>query len=207
MRQVDHRAHGGDEFVDLTFRDHQRRRDLQHHIIIAANLREHVFVAKQAHDQDLAEHGGMNAAEGLERQAQAHVLRRLKLDAREHARAAHRFHHLVRRQRFRKAAAQFVAQGFGALAEPLLLQHVEGCQAGAHRQAVLAERRGVHEGAAQRAEDRVRNRLGHEHRTYRHEAAGERFGEHHDIRLHAVAVRRQERAGAVHARLHFVEHQ
>ena len=73
MGQVHYLADGGDEFVDLGFGHDQWGRHFQDHEVVSTDLRENVLVAKQAHHQDLAEHGGMNSPEGLKCQAQAEL--------------------------------------------------------------------------------------------------------------------------------------
>ena len=94
-----------------------------------------------------------------------------------------------------------------AFAEALLLQHVERGQPGAHGEAVLAEGGGVNDGAFEGAEDGVADGLAHEHRAHRNQTAGERLGENHHVGFDLKVVGGEKRSGAVHAGLHFVQHE
>ena len=98
------------EFVDLRFADHQRRRDFQDHEIVSANLGKDSVVAEQSHDQDLAEHGGMNPGECFEGKAQAQAAGNGELNSHEQSHAAYRFHHFVRGKLIPQAALQFFSQ-------------------------------------------------------------------------------------------------
>ena len=94
-----------------------------------------------------------------------------------------------------------------AFAQALLLQHVERSQPGAHGERVLPEGGGVNHGALEGAEDGVADGLAHQHRAHRDQSAGERLGQNHHIGLDLKVVRGQERSGAVHAGLHFVQNE
>ena len=87
--------------LDLLLGHDQRRRHLEHHEVVAADLRENTVIAEQAHHQHLPEHAGVNAAEGFERDAQAELAGAPEFDARKHAGAAHGLHHFVGRENLR----------------------------------------------------------------------------------------------------------
>jgi hypothetical protein len=133
MHQVNHVCQRAYEFVRLFDTHGQRGSDFQHHEIVAADLREHTLVTEQPHYQDLAEHGRMDPGEGLKRQAQTQLARRLELNAREHSDAANVTNHFVIRKPFAQAAAQPVPCSHGALTGSLRLQHVESAKSGPAR--------------------------------------------------------------------------
>src|SRR5579862_1076369 len=81
-------AKGGDEVVQVLLGGDERRRRLEHHKIVAADLGENSLFAEHAHDDDLTEHGGVNSVEGFIERTEREFLRRGEFDAGEQAHAA-----------------------------------------------------------------------------------------------------------------------
>src|SRR5579863_1303927 len=53
------------KLVELAFAHHKRRRRLEHHEVVAADLREDILLSKHSHHDHLAKHRRMNFVEGL----------------------------------------------------------------------------------------------------------------------------------------------
>lgn len=87
-------VNGGNEIINLEVADDQRWRSLQHHKVVATELGENAAVAKQAYDQDLAEHYGMDVHKRLEGDAQLQRLGGGKLKAAKQTCAMNGFDHL-----------------------------------------------------------------------------------------------------------------
>lgn len=85
---------GVEVVVELVFGDDERRCDFDDHEVVAAHLGEDVVVLEESHDEHLAEHAGVDGAEGLEGDAKAERGGRLHDDAVEQAEAADFGEHL-----------------------------------------------------------------------------------------------------------------
>src|SRR4029077_18377604 len=99
----------------------------------------------------------MDPGKGLERNSQPQAAWRPELDRAQQAESADLTHHFVLREARRKPFAQRFAGAGGALAEPLLLKHVESRQPGAHRETVFAVGRGMDDRALERTVHRLTN--------------------------------------------------
>src|ERR1700757_792944 len=87
----------------------QRRRSLENHEIVAADLGKDAVVAVQPHHNDLPEHCGVDAVEGLKGKPQAKGFWRAKSDTGEVSNAADFVEDFVRGKDFAEANAEFCA--------------------------------------------------------------------------------------------------
>ena len=102
---------------DLVFGDDERRSNFEDHEVVAAYLGEDVVVLEEAHGEHLAEHAGVNCAEGLEGDAEADRGRRLQDDSVEETRAADLREHLEAAEASCELGAELGAEVFGAAGE------------------------------------------------------------------------------------------
>ena len=65
----------------------------------------------------------------------------------------------------------------------------------------------MNDGAFERAVDGIADGLAHEHRAHGDQTAGERLGENYHVGLDVKVMGGEKRAAAVHAGLHFVQHE
>src|ERR1019366_5686839 len=207
MERVDNSGDCSNIGVQLLLGNDQRRRNFEHHEIVAADLRKYPVIDKKTANHHLAEHARMDRLEGLECELETKLTRLLEDDAVHQAKPAHLAHHLVRSQGILQSRAQILAHGVGALDQVLTVEYFERGQAGAHGEAVLAVRGGVDDGAAQRTIDRIVDILGHHYRGHWDKTARERLGENNHVRRHAVVLRGEKAASASNAGLNLVEHE
>src|SRR5450755_1227489 len=126
-------ADGSNKFIALLLIDNQRWRNLKDHKVISANLRENIFIAKQPHDDHLAEHPGMYLLECLKSNSQPELLRSGKFNPRHQSHATHFLYHLVRSEPGAQSLADVMPQAFCLASEAFALQHLECRQSGSHR--------------------------------------------------------------------------
>src|ERR1700757_2069430 len=109
MDNFKHIGQGAREGLEAFVGYIQRRRGLENHEIIAADLGKDAVVAVQPHYNDLAEHRGVDAVEGLKGKPQAKGFRRAKSDTGEVSDAADFVDDFVRGKDFAEANAEFCA--------------------------------------------------------------------------------------------------
>src|SRR5580704_10764957 len=102
LRQFHDVANRRYELVELLFVNDERRRGLQNHEVVAANLREESFFAIHPHHNHLPEHRRMDRVKRLVHRPSREFFRRRELDAVQEAHAAHFLDHV--------AAGEFVAK-------------------------------------------------------------------------------------------------
>jgi len=95
MHQIHDFADRLDVLLELRIFYYQRWRDLEHHEIVATDLRENSLVPKQMHHDHLSEHRRMNPCKSSERDSKSQPLRRAELDRGEHPDAANLVDHFV----------------------------------------------------------------------------------------------------------------
>ena len=150
----------------------------------------------------------MDAHERFKRDAQPQASRRRELDPEQQSLAAHFLDHLVFRQRLCQTLAQHCGPWHWRASPRLSDSSTSSvASAGAHGQAVLAEGRCVDDRPAQRSVHRIVDRVAHQYRAHRNQSAAQGLGQHHHVGIDAITMRRQKTSGAIHARLHFVQHQ
>jgi len=125
MHVADHGRDGRDIMIHLRVRHDQRRRDLQAHEVVAADLTEDAMVPEEPHHHHLSEHSGMDQVERFERGAQQQRPRRLEFESAEQSEAADFRHHLIFGEALPQHLAQLVALRGGARAELFVLQYVQ----------------------------------------------------------------------------------
>ena len=174
-------------WCDLVFRDDERRCDLEDHEVVAADLGEDVVMLEETHDEHLSEHAGMDGAEGLKGDAEAEEVggcRTMPL-RRPRPRTSE---NISKRLRRRVSWARSSAPRWLAVGERFGFEDVEGGEAGAHGEGVLAEGGGVDDGRFEGIVDGFVNVVAHEHGGDRDEASAEGFGEDHHVGLDVVVM-------------------
>src|ERR1700692_406527 len=124
----------------------------------------------------------MDPRKGFEGDSQGQSRGSGELDAEQQAFAANLFDHLVVAECFSQFLLQLKTNLSGTVAKSFVLEHIEGCQPGAHRQAVFAERGCVNNGALKRTENRLVDFVRHQYGTYRNQATAQGFRQHDDVR-------------------------
>ena len=190
---------------DLVFGDDERRGDFEDHEVVAAHLGEDVVVLEETHDEHLAEHAGVNGAEGLEGDAEAEGGGRLHDDAVEETEPRTSENISKRLRRWVSWARSSAPRCSARAGEVFGFEDVEGGEAGAHGESVLAEGGGVDDGFFEGAVDGLVDVVAHENGGDGDEASAEGFGEDDHVGLDVVAMAGDEGAGAADAGLDFVE--
>src|SRR5580700_3861789 len=87
----------GHKPIDLRVVDHERRRNFQHHEIVAANLAQNSMVSKQSHDHNLSKYCRMYLCECFEGQSPRERTGGLKFYCVEQAKTANLAYHFILR--------------------------------------------------------------------------------------------------------------
>ena len=130
---------------------------------------------------------------------------RAQLERPHEAKAAHLSHQLVALHERAGQLEQPLPHGRGAIDQRGVVELTQGGQRRRGGQVVLREGRAMDNGALHAVEDAIEDVPRREHRANRHVAAGQRLGEHDDVRAQLPVLERQEAAGATEPGLDLVE--
>ncbi len=182
--------------------DDERRDRLEHVHTVPGDLAEDPVVTEERHHDQLREEPGLDPLQQLPGARSA--LRLGELDRPHQPEPAHVANDLEALDERARPLQQPLAEGGGALDQPLLVELPQRRQPRDHREVVRGEGRAVADRIRERVEDPLVDLVRHQQRTDGDVAARERLGHRDQVGLEAPVLQREHSPGPPEARLHLV---
>src|ERR1039457_957282 len=163
------------------------------------------MISEHTHDHNLAEYCWMDLCKCLEWYPKFKRTRRLEFYCVEQSKTADLADHFVFGEALDEHATKALPSDCRALSEGLVLQDIKRGQAGAHREAIFTEGRGVDQRALERAVDRIADSIRHQHSTAWNQPAAECFGQNDHVGLDSKMVCSEEWTSPVQTSLDLIQ--